>query len=66
MLTIGEFDFNTLFFNTDKHYAKDNGTLTDPNRLPTKVLYPATTYLLWIVFVIMMPIVLTNLLVCAV
>jgi len=64
MLTMGEFDFDTLFFNTEKHYAKDNGT--DPNTLPTEVLYPVTTYLLWIVFVIIMPIVLTNLLVCAV
>ena len=58
MLTLGEFDFDTLFFNTeDDSGGQDNDGLED------ELLYPGATYALWIVFVIVMPIVLTNLLV---
>jgi len=50
VLTLGEFDFDSLFFNTDKGGSGPvNGT--DPNALPQEVLYPRATYLLWIVFV---------------
>ena len=50
MLTLGEFDFDSLFFNTDEGGSGPvNGT--DPNALPQEVLYPRATYLLWIVFV---------------
>ena len=63
MLTMGEFDFDDLFHNTGDD--SDQGNSTDPNALPDAVLYPGATYLLWIVFVIMMPIVLTNMLVCS-
>ena len=63
MLTLGEFDFDSLFFNTDEG-GSDPVNGTDPNALPQEVLYPGASYFLWIVFVIMMPIVLTNLLVC--
>ena len=61
MLTMGEFDFDDLFYNTAEDNAQGNGT--DPNALPAELLYPGATYLLWIVFVIVMPIVLINMLV---
>jgi len=73
MLTLGEFDFDDLFYNTgDDNNDQVNGTDyyledgSDSYTLPAELLYPAASYLLWIVFVLMMPIVLTNLLVCTV
>ena len=60
MLTMGEFDFDSLFFNEEEDSPRN---LTDPSVLPAEVLYPGASYFLWIVFVIVMPIVLTNLLV---
>ena len=59
MLTLGEFDFDTLFFNSEE----DNSQSDNDGGLPNEVLYPVASYLMWIVFVIVMPIVLTNLLV---
>ena len=49
VMTTGEFDFDGIFFNTDEN----NLTL----------FYPQIAYILWIVFIILMPIILTNLLV---
>ena len=69
MLTMGEFDFDTLFYNTVEDNNQENRTDygqrngTDPNVLPAELLFPGATYVLWIVFLIMMPIVLTNMLV---
>ena len=48
VMTTGEFDFNGIFFNDE------DGDL----------FYPQIAYILWIVFIILMPIILTNLLVC--
>jgi len=62
MFTLGEFDFDDYFYNG----ADDEGDPTDLNYLPAEVLYPGATYFLWIVFIIVMPIVLINLLVCSV
>ena len=59
MLTLGEFDFDTLFFNSEE----DNSQSDDDGGLPNELLYPVSSYLMWIVFLIVMPIVLTNLLV---
>ena len=72
MLTMGEFDFDDLFYNNGADNNQGNGTNyylgseSDPYTLPAELLYPAASYLLWIVFVLMMPIVLTNMLVCTV
>jgi len=72
MLTMGEFDFDNLFYNTGGDNDQGNGTDyylgsgSDSYTLPAELLYPAASYLLWIVFVLMMPIVLTNMLVCTV
>ena len=65
MLTTGEFDFDTLFYNTDEEDSSQGTNATQAvNTLPAEILFPVASYLLWIVFVIVMPIVLTNLLVC--
>ena len=48
VMTTGEFDFDGIFFNNE-----------DLN-----LFYPQIAYTLWIVFIILMPIILTNLLVC--
>jgi len=55
MLTTGEFDFDTFFFNTEE-YSSGQGN----DGLVDELLYPGATYVLWIVFVIVMPIILTN------
>ena len=60
MFTMGEFDFDDYFYNG----ADDEGNSTDPAYLPPELLYPGATYVLWIVFIVVMPIVLINLLVC--
>jgi len=62
IMTTGEFEFDTLFFNTNE----DNCNQGNDKGLENDLLYPASTYILWILFVIMMPIVLTNLLVSTV
>ena len=49
VMTIGEFNFDDIFFNTDEN------DLT--------LFYPQIAYTLWIVFLILMPIILANLLV---
>jgi len=59
MMTLGEFDFDNYFYNG----VDDDRNSTDPDFLAAEVLYPGATYFLWIVFIIVMPIVLINLLV---
>ena len=61
MLTLGEFDFDDLFFNSDQDPVM--ATADNPDPLQPELLYPVASYILWIVFVIVMPIVLINLLV---
>jgi len=61
MLTLGEFDFDDLFFNSDQDPVV--ATADNPDPLQPELLYPVASYILWIVFVIVMPIVLINLLV---
>ena len=50
VMTTGEFEFDGIFFND----AEDGDDL----------FYPQIAYTLWIIFIILMPIILTNLLVC--
>ena len=52
VMTTGEFDFDGIFFNSQED-AEDGNDL----------FYPQIAYILWIVFIILMPIILTNLLV---
>jgi len=52
VMTTGEFDFDGIFFNSQED-AEDGNDL----------FYPEIAYILWIVFIILMPIILTNLLV---
>ena len=52
VMTTGEFDFDGIFFNSQDD-AEDGNDL----------FYPEIAYILWIVFIILMPIILTNLLV---
>ena len=61
MLTLGEFDFDSLFFNEESDPVMSSSDNPDP--LQPELLYPIASYILWIVFVVLMPIVLTNLLV---
>jgi len=49
VMTTGEFEFDGLFFNNED----------DPDEL----FYPEAAYIVWIVFLVLMPIILTNLLV---
>ena len=51
-MTIGEFDFDTIFFNSQEDAEAGND-----------LLYPEIAYFLWIVFIILMPILLSNMLV---
>ena len=53
VMTTGEFDFDGIFFNSQDD--AENGD---------DLFYPEIAYTLWIVFIILMPIILTNLLVC--
>ena len=53
VMTTGEFDFDGIFFNSQED-AEEGRDL----------FYPEIAYTLWIVFIILMPIILTNLLVC--
>ena len=50
-MTTGEFEFDSLFRQTG-----ENANVSD-------IQFPAVTYILWILFLILMPILLTNLLV---
>ena len=65
IMSTGEFEFDTLFYNTDDGRFNQETTQSG-GQLENDLLYPGATYVLWILFVIMMPIVLTNLLVCIV
>ena len=51
-MTTGELDFDGIFFNSQED-ADDGNNL----------FYPHVAYFLWIVFIVMMPILLSNLLV---
>ena len=51
-MTIGEFDFDTIFFNSQEDAEAGND-----------LFYPEIAYFLWIVFIILMPILLSNMLV---
>lgn len=50
-MTTGEFEFDTIF-----RQGGDRANVTD-------LQYPTSSYILWILFLILMPILLTNLLV---
>ena len=52
VMTTGEFDFDGIFFNSQEDAENDDD-----------LFYPEIAYTLWIVFIILMPIILTNLLV---
>ena len=52
VMTTGEFDFDGIFFNSQED-AEEGQDL----------FYPEVAYILWIVFIILMPVILTNLLV---
>ena len=51
-MATGEFDFDVNFFNSQEDAEEGNN-----------LFYPHVAYALWIVFIILMPIILTNLLV---
>ena len=52
VMTTGELDFDGIFFNSQEDAEEGNN-----------LFYPHIAYFLWIVFIVLMPIVLTNLLV---
>ena len=52
VMTTGEFDFDGIFFNSQEDAEEHR-----------ELYYPQIAYILWIVFIILMPIILTNLLV---
>ena len=53
-MSTGEFDFDTIF------RQDPAGERAGAEEIP----FPAVSYILWIVFVILMPVLLTNMLVC--
>ena len=53
-MTTGEFEYDGIFRQTP------DGTMPGLDEIP----FPPVSYILWIVFIILMPILLTNLLVC--
>ena len=53
-MTAGDFDFDSIF------RLDPAGGSDDAEEIP----FPPVSYLLWIVFVVVMPILLTNMLVC--
>ena len=58
-MTTGEFEFDNIFRQTP-------GGVMDRSEVPRNVPFPEVSYMLWIIFLILMPILLTNLLVCLV
>ena len=50
-MTTGEFEFDTIFQQTGAFKGEDD------------ITYPVISYVLWILFLVLMPILLTNLLV---
>ena len=52
VMTTGELDFDGIFFNSQEDADEGNS-----------LFYPYIAYSMWIVFIILMPIILTNLLV---
>ena len=50
-MTTGEFEFDTIFQQTGDFKGQDD------------ITYPVVSYILWILFLVLMPILLTNLLV---
>ena len=55
-MTAGDFDFDSIF------RLDPTGGSDDAKEIP----FPPISYMLWIVFVLIMPILLTNMLVCAI
>ena len=55
-MTTGDFEYDSIF----RQYT-EGATAEDMMR---EIPFPAASYVLWIFFLIMMPILLTNLLVC--
>ena len=55
-MTTGEFEYDGIF-------RQAPGGI-DPGTTVREIPFPPVTYILWIVFIILMPILLTNLLVC--
>ena len=53
-MSTGEFDFDVIF------RQDPTGESDDAEEIP----FPAVSYILWIIFVILMPVLLTNMLVC--
>ena len=53
VMTTGEFEFDTIFINNQE--LVDDGVV---------LLFPALTSVLWIIFIVIMPILFNNLLVC--
>ena len=56
VMGVGEMDFETIFRLT-------SGGVTPPEIPPESIPYPWVSYLLWVLFLILMPILLMNLLV---
>ena len=55
-MTTGEFEFDNIFQQTP-------GGADDIGSIPGPIPFPQVSYILWIIFLILMPILLTNLLV---
>lgn len=56
-MTTGEFEFDNIFQQTP-------GGASSVAEIPGDIPFQVVSYLLWIIFLILMPILLTNLLVC--
>lgn len=56
-MTTGEFEFDDIFQQTP-------GGVMSAAEIPGSIPFPIVSYILWIIFLILMPILLTNLLVC--
>ena len=67
VMTSGEMDYEQVFrfrdFDGDCNKVLANGTTLPPPAPPGKLNYTTMTYILWVVFVIMMPVLFANLLV---
>ena len=57
-MTTGEFEYDAIFRQFPGGSAEDSEDIT------TEIPFPPVSFVLWIVFLVLMPILLTNLLVC--
>ena len=55
-MTTGEFDYNGIF----------RLAPTETHETYAEIPFPTVSYILWILFIILMPILLTNMLVCSI